>query len=587
MRLSVSLVVSVGLSAAAFTAQSQPAPAAAIANAAWQDLGSARQSIATLEAEIDTDGVLTVRLPVAGVEAALVLYPHSVRSSSFQLLIEGEDGQLKGVRSEPAGGFRGEVLFPGDPSRGGTVTASYLAGQLEAALLLDDGSRYLVQPVRHTSQEAPSGLHAVLRTAAAGSTNVSASLAAGFSPAESLTSLRLVEIAIDADVEFCQQNGSSLNNTLADIENVMNGVSALYEAQVGARFEITTVIVRTAEADPYTFTIAGGLLNQFKGHWNTTKVAVHRDLAHLFTGKDLDGTAFGAGFYSVACSQANGYALSQSHFSANFDERVAATAHYPGRNFSANHCDGEPDCAVMCTTINGCHGVTTFGASARFRIGDTLANQPCLSDQPPAARLPFEDTFPSDLIDTSLWTHVNGATVDSGSVAPPSGARALRLGASGPGTYDDDEIRSNFIDLSLANSATLTNPLGVTILPQGFTHLGTSLRELPRVALAVSGSITALATLSDLDGDGHPELLAESQGPATVRSCCAGERTWLPIRCAPRRPSEGACSDRRCWRRRISTAMASESCWWASRVRTTAVGRRPARCMPSPRSTVQ
>ena len=456
MRPSIALVVLLGLTVAAATANSQTPSAADLARAMRSELGTQELIVAPIEAEVDAGGILTILVPIAGNDTALLLHPHSVRSGSFQLLVEDEHRQLDGVRAERADSFRGEAFVPGNPFLSGAVTATYRAGLLDASVVLNDGSRYQVQPVSRTLPEAPVGFHAVIQTAAAGPASGIHPASAGAPPLASLAASRIVEIAIDADVEFFQQHGSSLANTLADIENVMNGVSALWEAEVGARFEITTVIVRTAEADPYTFTLAGGLLNQFKGHWSTTKGAVHRDVAHLLTGKDLDGTVFGASFYSVVCSLANGYSLSQSHAGTNLDERVAAASHHIARNFSANTCDGEPDCAVMCTTINGCHGMTTFGATAEVRIGNTLAAQPCLSDLPPAALLPFEDTFPADVIDASLWTHVNGATVDNCSVAPPSGTRALRLGASSSGPYDDDEIRSNFIDLSTANSATLT-----------------------------------------------------------------------------------------------------------------------------------
>ncbi|MFH0945751.1 MAG: IPT/TIG domain-containing protein [Planctomycetota bacterium] len=156
---------------------------------------------------------------------------------------------MTGVRTAPAISYRGEAFAPGDPLRGGTVTATYRAGLQEASVRLNDGSRYQVQPVSRTLPEAPVGLHAVMQTTPAGSASTTAPLAAGSPPLASLSTLRVVEIAIDADVEFFQLNGSSLDNTLADIESVMNGVSALWEAEVGARFEITTVIVSVAVSD--------------------------------------------------------------------------------------------------------------------------------------------------------------------------------------------------------------------------------------------------------------------------------------------------------------------------------------------------
>ena len=51
------------------------------------------------------------------------------------------------------------------------------------------------------------------------------------------TTYFLTEIGIDADFEFFNENGSSVNNTVADIENVMNAVSAEQRATQTNPFE--------------------------------------------------------------------------------------------------------------------------------------------------------------------------------------------------------------------------------------------------------------------------------------------------------------------------------------------------------------
>ena len=67
---------------------------------------------------------------------------------------------------------------------------------------------------------------------------------------------KVADIAFDTDVEFYSLNGDSVANTVADIEDVMNGVSMIYENQLGISYEITTIIVRTTEPDPYSATVA-------------------------------------------------------------------------------------------------------------------------------------------------------------------------------------------------------------------------------------------------------------------------------------------------------------------------------------------
>ena len=59
-------------------------------------------------------------------------------------------------------------------------------------------------------------------------------------------------IGIDADFEFFQENGGSVNNTVADIENVMNATAEVYEdLSISITHEISILIVRTTSSDPY------------------------------------------------------------------------------------------------------------------------------------------------------------------------------------------------------------------------------------------------------------------------------------------------------------------------------------------------
>ena len=79
------------------------------------------------------------------------------------------------------------------------------------------------------------------------------------------TTFYLTEIGIDADFEFFQQNGGSVNNTVADIENVMNATAEVYEdLSISITYEISILIVRTTSSDPYgTISSAGQLLSTF------------------------------------------------------------------------------------------------------------------------------------------------------------------------------------------------------------------------------------------------------------------------------------------------------------------------------------
>ncbi|MBM3984799.1 MAG: hypothetical protein FJ296_03780, partial [Planctomycetes bacterium] len=192
------------------------------------------------------------------------------------------------------------------------------------------------------------------------------------------------EIACDADFEFYQLNGSSVAATQADVELVLNGTDAIYTQDVDIQYAIGTILVRTAEPDPYSSSSPGTLLNQFSSHWNSSQQGVPRDIAHLFTGKDMDGSVIGIAQLNVICSQSNGYGLSQSRYSLNLTNRVALTAHELGHNWNAGHCDGDPACSIMCSGLGGCSGnLNSFNASSVDVINAKKNSVNCLSPAVP------------------------------------------------------------------------------------------------------------------------------------------------------------------------------------------------------------
>lgn len=419
-----------------------------------------RPTAVHLELGAGTQGAATALLDLDGVETALLLEPHSVRSPGFRLLLCGADGRLTEVAAPPVPTYRGIALRSGTSSAEGQVVATLRDGALDASIVFPGGEQWQLRSDRNQNGIAAGQVRHTLARGGGAGTRPAASAATPPPPSPPpmgglSAGNRVVDIAFDSDYEFYQLNNSSVGDTLADIELVMNGVSALYEAYTGVAFEVTTVVVRTAEPDPYTFTIAGGLLAQFRSHWNSQFGMVRRDLAHLMTGKDLDGATVGDGMFSVVCSQTSGYAISQSRFSSTLAERVAVTAQFIGRNFGATTCDGQQDCSTMCSTIGGCAGVGSFGVDAISKIAPAAANSSCLTTQPTTLTLPFLDNFTAAPVDPSLWTYVDGATVSGSAVSPPSGSLALRLAADGAGAHDDHEVRTNVVDLSQAASATL------------------------------------------------------------------------------------------------------------------------------------
>lgn len=90
------------------------------------------------------------------------------------------------------------------------------------------------------------------------------------------------EIAIDADLEFYQRNGSN-STTTNTITTVVNGIDTIYRRDIDLQYMIRTIIIRTTGV--YVNSDMGNLLGEFASRWSANHGGVQRDLAHLFTGK--------------------------------------------------------------------------------------------------------------------------------------------------------------------------------------------------------------------------------------------------------------------------------------------------------------
>lgn len=428
-----------------------------------RELGVKEFTVQSLDVSPDRTASVVIRLNVGGSDAALELRPRSMRADAFQLLVADDRG-LTNVTPPPERTYRGDAYVAAPNATVlGAVRASIDGGRMWAWIRLDDGTSYGVQPLSEIVAGADPRSHVVYRgsdvhleQAYSCATDAIGDLpfdAATKGPSQwSATGLKVCEVAIDADVQFFQSNGSSVTNTVFDIENVMNSVEAIYENDVGVTYDLTSIVVRTSSAaNPYTTDDPSSLLSEFRSHWQQTKGDVQRNNAHLFTGRNLTGSVIGIAYLNGICN-GNAYGLSQSKFTGNFALRVGLTAHELGHNWSANHCSGS-DCRIMCPSINGCVGdVSKFGQASKNAIVAYKATKSlCLKDLPDSIALPFFDTFATAAISPSLWSHVKDVATNTHGVNPPSAPLVARLHAVGPSEFGDDEMRTSYL---LAGSAT-------------------------------------------------------------------------------------------------------------------------------------
>ncbi len=351
------------------------------------DLGLATAQSFELPARL-VDDVARFEAIIAGEVHTVELWPHSMRDENFELLVQRADGSYESVEPAPIATVRGHLVDLPDS----IVAGQILDGSLTATIYLGNGlPTFGIQPMRDVDMTAPASSHVVYdsgdrlpRDVTCGTDDMLAGAPSDGGTFLGTVETQVTDIAIDADTQFYNLNGSSVNNTQLDIENVMNGVEAHYIDDVGISYNITTIIVRTTEPDPYTTSSSGGLLGEFQNHWNSEQQAIQRDVAHLFTGKNLTGSTIGVAYLNTICSLAQAYGLSQSRFSNNYNSRVALTAHELGHNWSAPHCNGLAGCQIMCSGLGGCGGTGGFGPTAIGQITNKKNSAGCLvSSIPP------------------------------------------------------------------------------------------------------------------------------------------------------------------------------------------------------------
>jgi len=319
----------------------------------------------------------SVTLATARGDFDLVVEPYDIRSDNYRAVAVGADGVATELPRTPSNSWRGHVR-----GRDDTVVRLYLDGQKVQGIIITPAETFFVEPARDLSAAAgskefvfyeaasvkPTDASCVEMTlggkvaAEAGKANASAATA-GTPPADELFApKRQADVAIDADFEFFQQNGSNAGTTETDIRAIMTQVDGIYDAGLGVKLNISFLRVWAANNDPYTLTNANSddgngnpvpnILSEFADNYDPsfgTSGPPARDLTHLFTGKDIDGTTIGIAYRGVVCNIPDAaYGLSQSRFSTTLGLRAAVTAHEIGHNFGATHTNEENPVPAGC-----------------------------------------------------------------------------------------------------------------------------------------------------------------------------------------------------------------------------------------------
>lgn len=306
-----------------------------------------------------TAQAMSLEMDVDGRPATVELARSSVRSANYEVLVDDGNGVLMPVEPGPVNTFRGGILGWENT----VVVGGIVESELFLTIDLDDGRRIHLEPAADRVKGAPADTYLMYEDhdllphdGRCGVEHVggAGAVAAAGAPDENPLAggqLFIAELACDADWEFFQDYGS-VAAVEARVNLVINTVNNQYESAVDISHEISAIVVRTSPSDPYTSSDAITRLCQFITEWTNNQQSVQRDVAHLFTGVNINGGTIGIAadignsgicVNQGACSGGpfgplGSYCLSQSDFNGNFASATDLTAHELGHLWGAFHC---------------------------------------------------------------------------------------------------------------------------------------------------------------------------------------------------------------------------------------------------------
>ncbi len=356
---------------------------------------------------------ITAMIPLEGNDFTLDLAPHSTRSASnYKLLVQGADGQLTETTPNPVRTLRGTVKeIPGSK-----VAASFDEnGGLYARIQVPgEASDYWVEQVSMTLAGTTADVHVSYRgsdVVGDGSTCGVNALPAS-SPGQIAlgsgcgTGLCVAELGCDSDVEYYQDYGSSVSNVENRINAIINAMNMQYEDDAGLRHDITSIVVRTSEPDPYSSNDISNLLTQLRSQWLGPLSGTPHDVAQLFTGRSISGSTIGLAWLGSVCNSQR-YSVVEN-FTNSFGCLTDLSAHELGHNWGAGHCS--------CSNFTMNPSITCsnqFSNGSIAAITGTKISVGCLSPAGPP-EVSFNASFTSGPAPLAvLFTNTSGGEVTS------------------------------------------------------------------------------------------------------------------------------------------------------------------------------
>lgn len=189
-------------------------------------------------------------------------------------------------------------------------------------------------------------------------------------------SARELPLAIVADAQFVQANPLDPEAAVVARMNVVDGI---FSEQIGVDLRIAQIRSLQNNAT-LTATSPNTLLTQFSNYASAPGFT-NPGLAHLFTGRDLDGSTIGIAYLSSLCSARFGTGISQTTGTGTAGALIVA--HELGHNFGAPHdnqagsaCATSPNGFIMNPSANGSR---TFSSCSVTQMQPVIAGAACIT----------------------------------------------------------------------------------------------------------------------------------------------------------------------------------------------------------------
>ncbi|HVN82577.1 MAG TPA: M12 family metallo-peptidase [Terriglobia bacterium] len=295
-----------------------------------------------------------ISLAVGGRELRLALEPRDLRSPRYRAEALMSNGKSRRVASLGVQSYLGEVK----DIQGAQARFTLREDSLDGVILTPE-DWYFVEPLsRYSAAALPSEFvvyrRSDLKPEAFGSCGVNMiekisqglEVLAPIVHEHDLNGL-VAQIATEADWEYVTGLGGSAESN-NEILNILNQVEGVYQTELSISLQVVFQHTWETSSEPYSSTAPSTLLQEFTDYWNSKFSDTDYDLAHLWTGKDMDGSTVGIAWRAAVCTKEYSYGISQK-MTGN-PAKFILTAHEMGHNFGASHPDQENPPHTECST---------------------------------------------------------------------------------------------------------------------------------------------------------------------------------------------------------------------------------------------